>query len=94
MVTAAAGMMARARVTRTAARSARQITDDAAFLAASTWEGPMGCCTVPLAEFARVLRRHALMDEMMEAQGVDLLAAVRAGEAFVPGAGELPRLQG
>jgi hypothetical protein len=32
---------------------------------------------------ARVLRKHALMDEMMEAQGVDLLAAVRAGDAFV-----------
>ena len=33
--------------------------------------------------FARVLRKHALMDEMMEAQGVDLLAAVRSGDAFV-----------
>lgn len=30
-----------------------------------------------------MLRRHALMDEMMEAQGVDLLAAVRAGDVFV-----------
>lgn len=34
-------------------------------------------------QFARALRKQALMDEMMEAQGVDLLAAVRAGEAFV-----------
>ena len=32
---------------------------------------------------ARVLRKNALMDEMMEAQNVDLLAAVRAGDAFV-----------
>jgi hypothetical protein len=34
-------------------------------------------------QFARVLRRQALMDDMMEAQGVDLVAAVRAGEGFV-----------
>ena len=34
-------------------------------------------------QFARELRKQALMDEMMEAQGVDLLAAVRAGEDFV-----------
>jgi hypothetical protein len=33
--------------------------------------------------FAGVLRRHELMDEMIEAQGVDLLTAVRAGEDFV-----------
>jgi hypothetical protein len=30
-----------------------------------------------------MLRRNALMDEIMEAQGVDLVAAVRAGEDFV-----------
>jgi hypothetical protein len=34
-------------------------------------------------QFAWTLRKQALMDEMMEAQGVDLLAAVKAGEAFV-----------
>jgi Family of unknown function (DUF6455) len=34
-------------------------------------------------QYARALRRNALMDEMMEAQGVDLLAAVRSGEDFV-----------
>ena len=34
-------------------------------------------------QFARALRRQALMDEMMETQGVDLVAAVRAGEGFV-----------
>ena len=34
-------------------------------------------------QFARALRKQALMDEMMEAQGVDLLAAVKTGEAFV-----------
>jgi hypothetical protein len=34
-------------------------------------------------QFARALRRHALMDEMMETQGVDLVAAVRAGDGFV-----------
>lgn len=33
--------------------------------------------------FNHVLRRHALMDETMEAAGVDLLTAVRASEAFV-----------
>lgn len=33
--------------------------------------------------FARVLRRHALMDEMIEKQGVDLIAAIRAGDGFV-----------
>lgn len=33
--------------------------------------------------FARVLRRHELMDEMIEAQGVDLLSAVRSGDGFV-----------
>jgi len=33
--------------------------------------------------FASVLRRHELMDEMIEAQGVDLVAAVRAGDGFV-----------
>ena len=32
---------------------------------------------------ARILRRHALMDEMLEKQGVDLIAAVRAGDDFV-----------
>ena len=31
-------------------------------------------------QFARALRKQALMDEMMEAQG----AAVKTGEAFVP----------
>ena len=34
-------------------------------------------------QFARVLRKHALMDEMMETQGVDLVAAVRTGDGFV-----------
>jgi len=34
-------------------------------------------------QFARALRKQALMDEMMERQGVDLVAAVRAGEGFV-----------
>jgi len=34
-------------------------------------------------QFARALRKQALMDEMMEAQGVDLVAAVRSGEGFV-----------
>jgi hypothetical protein len=34
-------------------------------------------------QFARVLRRCALMDEMMEAHGIDLVAAVRTGEEFV-----------
>jgi hypothetical protein len=34
-------------------------------------------------QLARALRRHALMDEMMERGGVDLIAAVRAGDAFV-----------
>lgn len=34
-------------------------------------------------QFARALRKQALMDEMMEAQGVDLLAAVKTGEGFV-----------
>ena len=34
-------------------------------------------------QFARALRRQALMDEMMETQGVDLVAAVRAGDGFV-----------
>ncbi|HEX6831622.1 MAG TPA: hypothetical protein VF090_08805 [Methyloceanibacter sp.] len=34
-------------------------------------------------QFARALRKQALMDEMMEAQGVDLLAALKTGEAFV-----------
>ena len=34
-------------------------------------------------QFARALRKQALMDEMMETQGVDLLAAVRAGDGFV-----------
>lgn len=33
--------------------------------------------------FAQVLRRHDLMDEMMEKQCVDVLAAVRTGDAFV-----------
>ncbi|MGB3020505.1 MAG: DUF6455 family protein [Methyloceanibacter sp.] len=32
---------------------------------------------------ARALRRHELMDEMMEKQGVAVIAAVRAGDAFV-----------
>jgi hypothetical protein len=34
-------------------------------------------------QFARALRKQALMDEMMETQGVDLLAAVCAGDGFV-----------
>jgi hypothetical protein len=34
-------------------------------------------------QFAWALRKQALMDEMMEAQGVDPLAAVKTGEAFV-----------
>ncbi|MGH6825383.1 DUF6455 family protein [Methyloceanibacter sp.] len=34
-------------------------------------------------QFARMLRKRALMDEMLEAQGVDPLAAVQTGEAFV-----------
>jgi hypothetical protein len=43
-------------------------------------------------QFARALRKQALMDEMMEAQGVDLLAAVKTGD-FRAGAGELPQLR-
>ncbi len=34
-------------------------------------------------QFARALRKQALMDEMMETQGVDLAAAVRTGDGFV-----------
>ena len=34
-------------------------------------------------QLARALGKQALMDEMMEAQGVDILAAVKAGDAFV-----------
>ena len=34
-------------------------------------------------QFASALRKQALMDEMMEAQGVDLAAAVRTGDGFV-----------
>ena len=34
-------------------------------------------------QFARALRKQALMDEMMETQGVDLVAAVRTGDGFV-----------
>ena len=34
-------------------------------------------------QFARALRKQALMDEMMEAQGVDLVTAVRASDGFV-----------
>jgi Family of unknown function (DUF6455) len=34
-------------------------------------------------QFARALRKQVLMGEMIEAQGVDLLAAVKTGEAFV-----------
>jgi hypothetical protein len=34
-------------------------------------------------QFARALRKLALMDEMMEAQGVDPLAAVKTGDAYV-----------
>ena len=34
-------------------------------------------------QFAGALRKQALMDEMMETQGVDLVAAVRAGDGFV-----------
>jgi hypothetical protein len=33
--------------------------------------------------FQQALRRHALMDEMMETSGVDPIAAVRTGEGFV-----------
>jgi hypothetical protein len=33
--------------------------------------------------FQQALRRHALMDYMMETSGVDLPTAVRAGDAFV-----------
>ena len=44
-------------------------------------------------QFARVLRKQALMDEMMEAQGVDPVAAVKTGARFRAGAGELPRLR-
>ena len=32
-------------------------------------------------QFARALRKQALMDEMMEAQGLDLVTAVRASDA-------------
>jgi hypothetical protein len=32
-------------------------------------------------QFARALRKQVLMVEMIEAQGVDLLAAVKTGEA-------------
>jgi hypothetical protein len=35
----------------------------------------MGTAPSRWPRFARVLRRHALIDEMMEAQGVDLLAS-------------------
>ena len=34
-------------------------------------------------QFVRALRKQALMDEMMEVQGVDIVAAVKTGEAFV-----------
>ena len=34
-------------------------------------------------QFARALGKQVLMGEMIEAQGVDLLAAVKTGEAFV-----------
>ena len=34
-------------------------------------------------QFASALRKQVLMDEMMEAQGVDIVAAVRAGDGFV-----------
>lgn len=34
-------------------------------------------------QFARALRKQALMDEMMETEGVDLVAAIRAGDGFV-----------
>lgn len=34
-------------------------------------------------QFARALRKQALMDEMMETEGVDLVAAVRSGDGFV-----------
>ena len=34
-------------------------------------------------QFARLFRKQELMDEMMETQGVDLVAAVRAGDGFV-----------
>ena len=34
-------------------------------------------------QFARALRKQALMDEMMEAQGVDLLAAVKTAKLSV-----------
>jgi len=43
----------------------------------------MGAAPSRWPQFARALRRNALMDEMMEAQGFDLLAAVKTGEAFV-----------
>jgi hypothetical protein len=56
-------------------------------------EGSMADAPSRWPQFARALRKKALMDEMMEAQGVDLLAAVKTGEAFVRGAGELPRVR-
>ena len=34
-------------------------------------------------QFARALRKQALMEEMMTVQVVDLLAAVRSGDSFV-----------
>ena len=34
-------------------------------------------------QFARALRKQALMDDMMGAQGVDLVDAVRTGDGFV-----------
>jgi hypothetical protein len=43
----------------------------------------MGIAPSRWPRFARILRRHALMDEMMEKQGVDLVAAVRTGDGFV-----------
>ena len=47
--------------------------------------------------FRQVLRRHALMDYMMDMTGVDLPKAVRAGNAFVEArakCGDCPHEQG
>ena len=46
-------------------------------------EGSMADAPSRWPQFARALRKQALMDEMMKAQGVDVLAAVKTGEAFV-----------
>jgi len=65
--------------------SAPQIADDGRSLSRGRMgrEGSMADAPSRWPQFAWALRKQALMDEMMEAQGVDLLAAVKTGEAYV-----------